>query len=60
MIFFLTVVGNAPEVSVGLSHPGVCEPTESALCVQNNGWQIDCSDGLDYDCPGIADAGKTC
>lgn len=58
MLIFVYPLGGAPENDVGLSHPGVCEPTESALCIQNNGWEIDCSDGLDYTCPGVGDAGK--
>lgn len=50
--------GDAPATSLDLSHPGVCEPTDSEHCLKNNTWEIDCSEGADFTCPGIGDAGK--
>ncbi|XP_067932935.1 DBH-like monooxygenase protein 2 [Watersipora subatra] len=42
----------AAELTTGLSHPGVCEPTDSDLCLQLNSWEIDCTIG-DFTCDGI-------
>jgi len=45
--------GNVAPTAANLSHPGVCEPTDSADCLNKNGWDIDCSEGADFNCTGI-------
>ncbi|KAK3090982.1 hypothetical protein FSP39_016225 [Pinctada imbricata] len=34
--------GGAPEITVGLSHPGICDPFDSEQCRGRNTW-VDCS-----------------
>ncbi|KAK3590359.1 hypothetical protein CHS0354_020680 [Potamilus streckersoni] len=34
--------GQAPSISIGLSHPGVCEPMDSPTCAAINTW-VDCT-----------------
>lgn len=50
--------GSIPAATSGLSHPGVCEPTNSTDCISKNGWEIDCSEGADFACEGV-DAPET-
>ena len=47
------------ERTANLSHPGICEPTDSADCLNKNGWTIDCSEGADFTCAGIDDPGTS-
>ena len=53
----LRLTGNPVPTTANLSHPGVCEPTDSADCLNKNGWTIDCSEGADFTCPGINETG---
>ena len=55
--YFFYKPGTAPSQTSGLSHPGVCEPTDSADCRAKNDWTIDCTDGADFTCEGIAAEG---
>lgn len=50
--------GEIPQRTANISHPGICEPTDSADCLNKNGWTIDCSEGADFTCAGIDDPGK--
>jgi len=47
--------GEIPQRTANISHPGICEPTDSADCLNKNGWTIDCSEGADFTCAGIDD-----
>ena len=51
------MLGSAPTNTTGLSHPGVCEPTDSAECLAANAWDIDCSEGADFACYGLNHSG---
>lgn len=59
LIITMTFVstGNVAPTAANLSHPGVCEPTDSADCLNKNGWDIDCSEGADFNCTGIDEPG---
>ena len=46
-----------PTCFLGLSHPGVYEPTDTAAGIAANAWEIDCSMGADLTCPGFDDPG---
>ncbi|KAL3870617.1 hypothetical protein ACJMK2_038665 [Sinanodonta woodiana] len=43
--------GHSPLKSVGLTHPGVCEPMNSSLCAGKNDW-VDCHAG-EFKCDAI-------
>ncbi|XP_067941873.1 DBH-like monooxygenase protein 2 homolog [Watersipora subatra] len=47
-------VSGVAERTLGLSHPGICEPTDSDLCLQMNSWEIDCSIA-DFTCHGLGE-----
>ena len=51
------MLGSTPTNTTGLSHPGVCEPTDSAECLAANAWDIDCSEGADFTCYGLNHSG---
>ena len=57
--FNINVSGTVPLQTSGLSHPGVCEPTDSAECKAKNAWTVDCTDGADFTCEGIDSNGKS-
>ncbi|CAH1792669.1 unnamed protein product [Owenia fusiformis] len=43
--------GSIPKITTGLSHPGVCEPWDSAECLNQNQWEFCDSDV--FSCPAM-------
>ncbi|XP_052220094.1 MOXD1 homolog 2-like isoform X1 [Dreissena polymorpha] len=47
--------GSAPQVTTGITHPGVCEPIGSSQCVGKNSF-VDCQNTGEFVCPAIHNA----
>ena len=58
-LYDIITSGTVPSQTSGLSHPGVCEPTDSAECKAKNAWTVDCTDGADFTCEGIDSNGES-